>query len=220
LRNAAKAAAGEVTAAASREYLGRVQKKRKLWLRVAIALSIVVMPFVTSRWADGTAIHDGLEVLGLALIAACILGRAWCTLYIGGRKAHELVDLGPYSLTRNPLYLFSFMGALGLGMQSGSLTIGLLFLGIALAVFVPVVRREEAILQGMFGDAFSAYRARVPRFWPRITTWRDAKAVTFSPALFYVTLRDGLVFLCAVPFFELIDVLQRSQILPAIAALP
>jgi len=220
LTNVAKAVAGEVTAAASREYLGRVQKKRKLWLRVAIALSIVVMPFLTSRWADGSGIHEALEILGLALIAACILGRAWCTLYIGGRKAHELVEIGPYSLMRNPLYFFSFMGALGLGMQSGSLTVGLLFLGIALAIFLPVVRREEAILQGMFGDAFSAYRARVPRFWPRISAWRDAKAVTFSPALFYITLRDGLVFLCAVPFFELIDVLQRFQVLPVMAAFP
>jgi protein-S-isoprenylcysteine O-methyltransferase Ste14 len=220
LTNAAKAAAGEVTAAASREYLGRVQKKRKLWLRAAVAVSLMVMPFVMSRWAEGSRIHELLEHLGLALIAACILGRAWCTLYIGGRKAHELVEIGPYSLMRNPLYFFSFMGALGVGMQSGSLTIGLFFLGIALAVFLPVVRREEAILQGMFGDPFSAYRARVPRFWPRITAWRDAKAVTFSPGLFYVTLRDGLVFLCAVPFFELIDVLQRYHILPAIAALP
>jgi protein-S-isoprenylcysteine O-methyltransferase Ste14 len=220
VRNAAKIAAGEVTAAASRQYLGRVQKKRKLWLRVAVALSLLVMPFVRSRWADGSFIHQALEVLGLAFIAACILGRAWCTLYIGGRKAHELVAIGPYSLMRNPLYFFSFMGALGLGMQSGSLTVGLLFLGVALAIFIPVVRREEAILQGMFGDAFSIYRSRVPRFWPRIAGWRDEKAVTFSPALFYVTLRDGLVFLCAVPFFALIDVLQRSEILPVLAALP
>ena len=95
MTNAAKATAGEVTAAASREYLGRVQKKRKLWLRVAVALAMVVMPFVTSRWADGGGIHEVLETLGLGLIAACILGRAWCTLYIGGRKAHELVEIGP-----------------------------------------------------------------------------------------------------------------------------
>ena len=207
-------------AAASREYLGRVQKRRKLWLRGAAALCILVLPFVTSRWPDGSTLHEAFELVGLGLIVACILGRAWCTLYIGGRKAHELVELGPYSLSRNPLYVFSFMGALGLGMQSGSLTIGLLFLGIALAIFLPVVRREEEILQSMFGDAFASYRSRVPRFWPRIGAWRDAAAMTFSPGLFYVTLRDGLVFICVVPVFELIDMLQRWHVLPTVAALP
>lgn len=200
--------------------LSRIQKRRKLWLRVAVAITILVLPFVKSRWPDGTPFHEMLEQIGFALIAACVLGRAWCTLYIGGRKAHELVELGPYSIMRNPLYVFSFIGALGLGMQSGSITIGLIFLAAAMAVFIPVVYREEEILAAMFGEPFAAYRARVPRFWPRITGWQDAKLVSFAPTLLYTTLRDGLVFVCVAPVFELIDTLQAWHVLPTIAALP
>ena len=150
----------------------------------------------------------------------CILGRAWCTLYIGGRKAHELVELGPYSVSRNPLYLFSFAGTLGLGLLSGSATVGIVFLLAALAVFVPVVRREEEILRSMFGPPYEAYMARVPRFLPSISGWKDAETISFSPPLFYMTLRDGLVFLLAAPLFGLIEILQRSQLLPRLLVLP
>ena len=41
------------------------------------------------------------------MILICILGRTWATLYIGGQKQRELVTKGPYSVVRNPLYLFT-----------------------------------------------------------------------------------------------------------------
>jgi protein-S-isoprenylcysteine O-methyltransferase Ste14 len=206
--------------AASRAILGRVQKRRKLRIRVVAAIGLLILPFVASRWPDQSAIHEGLEQVGLLLIVACILGRAWCTLYIGGRKAHELVELGPYSVSRNPLYLLSFAGTLGLGLLSGSMIVGLVFLLAALAVFVPVVRREEEILRSMFGPPYEAYTARVPRFLPAISAWKDAETISFSPPLFYMTLRDGLVFLLAAPIFGLIEILQRSQVLPRLLILP
>ena len=134
------------------------------------------------------------------------------------RKAHELVELGPSSIMRNPLYVFSFIGALGLGLQSGSITIGLIFLAAAMAVFIPVVYREEEILAAVFGEPFAAYCARVPPFWPKVTAWQDAQIVWFAPVLFYTTLRDGLVFVCVVPVFELIDTLQVWHVLPTTAS--
>lgn len=41
-----------------------------------------------------TAPYDALEMLGLLLIIAAVLGRLWCSLYISGRKDKE----GPYSI--------------------------------------------------------------------------------------------------------------------------
>ena len=48
-----------------------------------------------------------LETGGVILILVCIVGRTWCTLYIGGNKKRELITAGPYSVVRNPLYVFT-----------------------------------------------------------------------------------------------------------------
>lgn len=80
---------------------------------------------VTGAWTHLNVAHESVEDFGRVLIAICILGRCWCTLYIGGRKGETLVSVGPYSLCRNPLYFFSFVGAAGVGAQTGSLLITL-----------------------------------------------------------------------------------------------
>lgn len=200
--------------------LGAIQKLRKLAVAVAlvglVALSVVSQSIggVDGPW------HESVEAVGLAAIVLSIVGRAWCTLYIGGRKKAEIVDRGPYSISRNPLYVFSFLGAFGIGAQSGSLVIGAAFVGAALLVFHFTVRREEAFLLREFGEAYAAYRARTPRFWPRFSLWRDADELTIRPSLFLLTLRDGLVFLLAIPLFELIDAGQAMHVLGVAIHLP
>lgn len=203
-----------------RELLRRLQQRRKVWLRALVCASALALLFIELDWLDGSVIHELLETAGLILILVCIAGRAWSILYIGGRKTNELVDLGPYSVSRNPLYMFSFLGALGVGLQSGSIVIGLICLAVAAIVFVPVVYGEEEVLARTFGQSFQDYKVRVPRFGPRLSTWQDAKRVTFSPVLLYGTVRDSLVFACAFPVFELIAVLQNAGYLPVILRVP
>lgn len=200
--------------------LATIQKLRKVAVGVAlvglIALSVVSQSIggVDGRW------HETAEAIGLAAIVLSIVGRAWCTLYIGGRKKAEIVDRGPYSISRNPLYVFSFVGAFGIGAQSGSLVIAAAFVGAALLVFHFTVQREEAFLLRDFGDAYAGYRARTPRFWPRFSLWRDADELTIRPSLFLLTIRDGLVFLLAIPLFELIDAGQAMHVLGVAVHLP
>ena len=106
-----------------------------------------------SIWAEGGLMREGLEWLGYVAVVVCVLGRAWCSAYIAGRKNSELVDRGPYSLARNPLYGFSAIGLTGIGLQTGSLTwAALLLLGCCL-YFGIVVRREESHLLRAFPDA-------------------------------------------------------------------
>ena len=200
--------------------LSTIQKLRKVAIGVGllglIAVSIVSQSIggVDSRW------HEAVEAIGLAAMVVAIVGRAWCTLYIGGRKKAEIVDRGPYSISRNPLYVFSFIGAFGIGAQSGSLTIAAAFVAIAMLVFHFTVLREEAFLLREFGDSYARYQARTPRFWPRFSRWRDADELTIRPSLFLLTIRDGLVLLLAIPLFELIDAGQAAHWLRVVAHLP
>ena len=199
--------------------LQKVQKVRKIALLIGL-IAVVGLAFVTrSSWGDGS-LHEGLEAVGLGLIVICIVGRAWCSLYIGGRKKAEIVDRGPYSISRNPLYIFSFMGAFGVGAQTGSLTLAALFLILTVAVFYATVRREEAWLSEAFGPTYAVYCARTPRFWPDFSKWRDEGMLEVKPQFFLTTLRDGLVFLLAVPLFESVEKLQNIGWLAALIHLP
>ncbi|MDP1777009.1 MAG: isoprenylcysteine carboxylmethyltransferase family protein [Brevundimonas sp.] len=200
--------------------LGAVQKIRKAAVLAAL-VGLVGLALVTQSLGgvDGEW-HERVESIGFVAMILSIVGRAWCSLYIGGRKKAEIVDRGPYSISRNPLYVFSYIGAFGIGAQSGSVTIGLGFVLAAMAVFYMTVRREEAFLEREFGAVYIAYKARTPRFWPRFSLWRDEDQLTIRPSLFVTTIRDGLVFLLAIPVFELIDAGQATGWLHIAAHLP
>ncbi|RZJ44864.1 MAG: isoprenylcysteine carboxylmethyltransferase family protein, partial [Brevundimonas sp.] len=137
-----------------------VQRRRKWFAGLVLVVLLGLTASVRSVTAFGGDWHDDVEALGLALIIIAIVGRGWCSLYIGGRKKAEIVDRGPYSITRNPLYVFSFIGAFGIGAQTGSLVIGAVFAIATVLVFLRTVGREEAWLAEHFGAPYAAYCAR------------------------------------------------------------
>jgi protein-S-isoprenylcysteine O-methyltransferase Ste14 len=122
-------------------------------------------------------------VSGLGLVLAAVALRGWARMHIGRssdtRRLHarRLVSTGPYALTRNPLYLGNIGIACGLAVLIGAgIWAALLGLGLALH-YGRVIRAEERMLEGHFGEAYLAYRARVGRWWPRpATSPRDALA--------------------------------------------
>ncbi len=196
-----------------------MQLIRKAALLFAL-LAACALAAITNTVASVPWLHDGVEVLGRAMIVICVVGRAWCSLYIGGRKKAEIVTGGPYSLCRNPLYLFSFIGAFGMGAQTGSIVIALLFVVIAFAVFYVTVRQEEVWLTATFGDEYRAYCARTPRFWPRFSKWRDTDTIEVRPVFFLTTLRDGLAFFLAIPIFEALEHAQAVGWVRVLFSLP
>lgn len=199
--------------------LQRVQKIRKWAVGLSLLVAVGLALFTTTLWGDGQ-FHEGVEAFGLGAMVFAIVGRAWCSLYIGGRKKAEIVDTGPYSISRNPLYLFSYVGALGVGAQTGSVVMGLLFLVIAMVVFHFTVQREEAWLLNAFGDTYAAYMRRTPRFGPDFSKWKDEETLTVRPQFFLTTIRDGLVLLLAIPIFEAIEQLQAIGVLKVLLHLP
>tara|TARA_R110002167_G_scaffold7276_5_gene34225 strand:+ start:1132 stop:1755 length:624 start_codon:yes stop_codon:yes gene_type:complete len=199
--------------------LRKVQLIRKAVLLVGI-IGLLALAAVTGSIGGDNLLHEGMEAFGLLLIAICIVGRAWCSLYIGGRKKAEIVHRGPYSISRNPLYVFSFMGAFGMGAQSGSVTIATLFLVLTYLVFLATVKREEAWLAGEFGAPYEAYMKRTPRFWPNFSRWQDEDMLEVRPTFFLTTLRDGAVMLLAVPLFEWIENSQSAGWLATLIHLP
>jgi protein-S-isoprenylcysteine O-methyltransferase Ste14 len=205
---------------------GNLEAFQKLRIKVLWALvSLIgcVVLFTQSVW-EGTLIYgfdvyEMIEIIGLALIGVAILGRVWSTLYIGGRKSSEIVSSGPYSITRNPLYLFSILGAAGIGAQAGSIVTTLLTASAAIVVFYITIKREEEFLSATFGAVYDTYLKSVPRLWPNFSLYKEGNNLVVQPTRLYSTLRDASLFFVAFPIFEVIEWFQEAGLLPVLVRL-
>jgi len=204
--------------AKSRSELARYQRRRRAVLAVLIVLIFLSLLFVRTA-APEDRMHEYVETLGIGLILVAILGRTWCTLYIGDRKSSEIVRGGPYSVTRNPLYVFSTIGAAGIGALTGSLVVAVFLAVLCSLAFYSVILVEEAYLEETFGDPYRQYMRDVPRFIPNPALFKESDMLSVKPQTLYRTFADGLVFFAAYPFFEFIDYLQDAGILPVILRL-
>lgn len=199
--------------------LPNIQIVRKIVLAVG-ALSLALMWALTSSaHAAGSPAREAIRWIGIAATVICILGRTWCTLYIGGRKIEQLVTVGPYSVSRNPLYFFAILGAAGMGVQHGSVLTGTVFCTFTWLVFHAVVLREESVLASLHGAMFASYVQSTPRFLPNPRLWRDVSPITVMPSKVIRTFGDGLFFLIPIPLDVAFERLQSNGTLPVLLRL-
>lgn len=176
--------------------------------------------FSSSGWHSGEANVHPFTPIGILLAAIGALGRLWCSSYIAGNKSTRLVTEGPYSLVRNPLYFFSFIGGLGISVTTETLTIPLLFSMVFLWYHHGSMTAEEAHLRKVYGDAFHAYAQRVPRFWPRLSGYVEPGRWELSPAAFRRSLLEVIWFVVIAVAVHAIDDLREASGVVALIALP
>ncbi|CAM5773080.1 sodium:proton antiporter [Labrys miyagiensis] len=202
--------------------INAVQTIRRFVLGTLGVFGFVVLLFTDSTWQNtaGSGMDETIESVGLVLMAIAIVGRTWCSLYIGGRKKQIIVEEGPYSICRNPLYVFSFIGAAGAGAQFGSVTTAILVCAITVVVFAIVTHKEEQFLRDKFGLIYEAYCERVPRFIPDFRLWRPVPTLEIQTSLVTRTFLDACLFLAAYPIAEAVEWLQDAHYLPVYFLLP
>jgi protein-S-isoprenylcysteine O-methyltransferase Ste14 len=134
---------------------------KHLLARIRVPLGFVLAAlffyFADPTW-NLLAWGGGVSLTGLLL-------RGWATGII--RKDHRLAVSGPYALTRNPLYLGSFIVGVGFSLAGGRLILGLAFLFSFFLIYRAVIQREEAHLAGLFPDEYREYKSMVPVFLPK-----------------------------------------------------
>jgi protein-S-isoprenylcysteine O-methyltransferase Ste14 len=121
--------------------------------------------------------------VGAIGIVAGLLIRALASGHV--RKNEALATLGPYAYTRNPLYLGSLVMGLGFAVAARSGWVGVVLVVMFVAIYLPVIRDEEAFLRKKFPE-FEEYARRVPRMWPRVLAHSDAsEGAGFSWELYW-----------------------------------
>ena len=145
-----------------------------------------------SVWIEHELAEELMFGAGLLLTFTGCLGRVWCLVYIAGRKNSELIMEGPYSMCRNPLYLFSFVGMLGVAFSTCTFSIPIL-VAVCFVLYYPlVIRSEERRLKQIHGEVFEHYRRRVPQIVLNFRSYTTGELSTvklrqFGRGLFDVT---------------------------------
>jgi protein-S-isoprenylcysteine O-methyltransferase Ste14 len=138
---------------------------------LAIAIGIVLTVAIPLPWIEGP-LHDILFAAGWLLVAAGValditairtLARAKTTI-MPHRAAEHLVTSGPFSFTRNPIYLGNTTLTLGIGLIAGSLWFLVTALLAAFLTQVVTIVHEEKYLKARFGKKYHDYAHRVRRW--------------------------------------------------------
>jgi protein-S-isoprenylcysteine O-methyltransferase Ste14 len=119
---------------------------------------VMVAAFAWFSHPDFTSLAVGLPLsaCGLAL-------RAWAAGHLA--KDKRLATSGPYSFTRNPLYLGTLIAALGLAAAARSGGLAVLFAVLFALVYLPAIELEEQHLTAILAG-YREFAGRVPLLIP------------------------------------------------------
>ena len=143
---------------------------------VGVPLGHGVAPWAISRLSTRYGWETGgpgtWNVVGLMPIVFGIAGLIWIMVtafkQTPGRLELRLVPAflltrGPYAFSRNPMYVSELTLWRGWAVFYGRAGV-LIGLVVFFAVLVAGARYEERLLEARFGEAYRAYRSRVPRW--------------------------------------------------------
>jgi len=192
----------------------------KLRIRISqifAVLLVVLICISNSLWEDKAPfVTPILFLLGAVLAGISSLGRLWCSVYIAGYKTDHLITQGPYSMCRNPLYFFSLLGALGVGLSTETLLIPFLILIAFVGYYPLVIKSEEAELLKLHKSEFEIYLKEVPTFYPKISLLYEPKEYVVKPIVFKMHMFHALWFIWFLGIIEIIEELHKLRVLPAI----
>lgn len=134
---------------------------------------VLIIPFLFFARPGLLTLSMGLPVI--------LLGEA-IRIYASGyiHKGKEITMDGPYSLTRNPLYLGNFFLGLGFSIAAGNIFFPIIFIILFFFIYHATIEQEEAYLLERFGEAYAKYRASTPRFFPKLNSLKNKGSRPFS----------------------------------------
>lgn len=75
----------------------------------------------------------------------------------------QLITKGMYSISRNPIYVFSSIAFIGIAILSESFLFGLLLI-LYFIIQHPVIKEEERFCEDNFGEEYQRYKKRTRRY--------------------------------------------------------
>ena len=79
-----------------------------------------------------------------------------------------------------------------------------------LAIYIPLIKREEEYLKEIFGAEYIKYMKKTPRFFPKFKLYHAPAEVTMTPRTLLSATKDSIMWFLAFPLLEVIGWLQSE----------
>jgi hypothetical protein len=158
----------------------RLQSRGSRLLQLALlvpALSLIGIDWFRRGWLGEPFRPESYfyQVLGLVLTITGCMFAIWARLTLGRnwsaqatlKDQHELIEKGPYSLARHPIYTGILLACLGTTLVFGEWR-WVFALCIIVLALLSKMRQEEKLMMEAFPQAYPRYRLRVKAVIPGI----------------------------------------------------
>ena len=138
---------------------------------IVVGILVLIFP---GMYLEGKNVRDFFDVIGFAVIIVGALLRMAGRGYkrSASEQSNRLVTGGPYKLVRNPMYLGTFLVAVGFMFPLYPLWTIVIFATVFYSRFIIQIRKEEAWLKNAFGKEYEEYCRRTPAFIPTLQSLR------------------------------------------------
>jgi protein-S-isoprenylcysteine O-methyltransferase Ste14 len=194
-----------------------LRAKRVALLRLSLIPVIFVGLFVWRSWDDEGVVDFVVEWAGYLLLLLGMAIRFWSLMCINQRKSKVLVTEGPYSLSRNPLYVGTLFIAVGASLCLENFLMLIVVLVLLVPVHLWAIGEEERRLGDLFGPVYQEYRARTPRFLSFTRrNYRGIEAMAMSAAGLRRAMWDSILVMLIPLAGDLIELLHARGVLPVL----
>ena len=157
--------------------------QKRTSIPIPIALALLLIPPDSSA----SSLSTQLATFGVLIVAVGELLRLWGVHHIGvisrtrSDRLGPLIDTGPFSLVRNPLYLGNILLWVGFAVSARLAWVAPLIVLLLGLEYHAIVRWEERLLTARIGTPYVDYTGRVPRWLPTLRAPKNlAGAAAFS----------------------------------------
>ena len=195
----------------------RVARYRLFFSKILLLAFIVTLVIFDHGAIANEAVSISLDVVGFALVLIGGFGRIWASLYIEGNKTGKIISKGPYSMTRNPLYVFSLILLIGYCFAIQSIVVASASIILFALIYMPTVYNEEKRLLSAHNKKYQEYYDRTPRFIPKFSLYQESESGN-NISVNIRNIRNVLVEIAGFIFFfgliKLLDLLHHIGVIP------
>ena len=140
--------------------------------------------------------------VGGTLFAIGLFLRLWCQLHLHYRLKvpKALTTTGPYVYVRNPVYIANSIILIGVVILGELCWLAPLMFIYCAVVYSIVVRFEESHLSDKYGQLYTEYANRIPRWIPNFRRMQQPDTIRVSPFLIPGLLAEAPNLLLLLPF--------------------